>query len=386
MSAGKKVVIVTNIPTPYRIPLFNEIEKQLAERGSGLFVVFGAAGYGRRSWEVDLADAAFEHVVLRSGSIPYSDPERSSFTYPGLSGIIRKIDPPVVVVNGFSPAAVKLWLGSLAGGRAYVIWSGATGRDGRGGGSGVRRLARRLLVARASGYVAYGSAATDYLCSLGASRARISVGINTVDTAFYRKGADRRRGAGSADGGVRRLLTVGNLTKGKRIDVLLAMMRELLEVRGDVRLDVVGDGPERGALEKQARDLGIAESVSFTGFRRKEEVAEHYARADCFLFPSGYDIWGLVLVEAMASGLPCISSVDAGATRDLIDDGRTGYAVDFSGTGEALAKLRLLLDDAVLAERMGRAAGDFIRREVTLEKSAAGFVRAVADAQASGKG
>jgi glycosyltransferase involved in cell wall biosynthesis len=336
---------------------------------------------------VDMAEAGFEHVVLKSGSIPYSDPEKSSFTYPGLAGIIRKVDPTVVVTNAFSPATVKLWLRSFAGGIPYVIWSGATGRGDRGG-LGARRLLRRLLVARASGFVAYGSAAGDYLRSLGAARERIHVGINTVDTDFYREETDRLRGNGASreEGGVRRLLTVGHLTKGKRIDVLLAVMRGILNERDGVRLDIVGDGPERGELERKARELGVAESVTFTGFRQKEEVAEYYARADCFLFPSGYDIWGLVLVEAMAAGVPCVSSVDAGATRDLIEDGRTGFAVDFSGPGEATERVRRLLDDAGLAKSIGQAAREFIRDEVTLEKSAAGFVRAAEGALAPGQG
>ena len=70
-------------------------------------------------------------------------------------------------------------------------------------------------------------------------------------------------------------------------------------------------------------------------------IAERYEAAHAFLFPTGRDIWGLVLVEAMAAARACVASVHAGATRDLIADGATGYAVDFEKT-DLVAYLRTL--------------------------------------------
>ena len=88
-------------------------------------------------------------------------------------------------------------------------------------------------------------------------------------------------------------------------------------------------------------------------------------------------IWGLVLVEAMAAGVPCVSSVDAGATCDLIEDGVTGVAVDFGDMEGAAEKLRWLLDHPADCERMGQLARKFIEEQVTLKKSAEGFVIAI---------
>jgi glycosyltransferase involved in cell wall biosynthesis len=101
-----------------------------------------------------------------------------------------------------------------------------------------------------------------------------------------------------------------------------------------------------------------------------------YEAAHGFLFPTASDIWGLVLVEAMASGKACVASVHAGATRDLIADGVTGYAVDFERREAVAGRL------AALRERvpeLGRAARARVQAEFTLAKSGEGWRELVAE-------
>ena len=77
-----RILLITNIPTPYRIPLFNELKEQLERKGLELKVVFGALGYSRRKWAVDMSQCKFEYEVLPSKNLYFSDSEKSSFTYP----------------------------------------------------------------------------------------------------------------------------------------------------------------------------------------------------------------------------------------------------------------------------------------------------------------
>jgi glycosyltransferase involved in cell wall biosynthesis len=374
-----RVLLVTNIPTPYRIPLFNELYAQLAARGIAFKVVFAALGYPRRKWQVDMTQCRFPWETLANRRLPSRNPESAVFLYSGLGRVLRAEPRAVVIVSGFSLATTRLWFRSLFRRTRYLIWSGAIERPGRPD-SWFQQLRRRWLVARAAAGVAYGSLARDYLVSLGASAARVFIGINTVDTDFFRETAERLRPGRPAAPAPAVLLYVGELSSRKRVDLLLRAAAKLAPTRGDFVLRLVGTGPEEQRLRTQAVELGIADRVEFLGFRQKPEIAQCLATADAFLFPTGFDIWGLVLVEAMAAGLVCLSSLRAGATADLIRDGETGFALDFEDAGAVSDRLAWVLDHREAACGIGRAAQNWIREQASISHAAAGFVAGVSAA------
>ncbi len=379
----KTVVVVTNIPTPYRIPLFNEVARRLHARGYALHVVFGAWGYKRRQWKIDPGTFEFGYHVLGGSGFYLGRNESITLTYSGLIKYILATKPFLTIVSGFSIASLKLLLCSFVSSARYCIWSG--GIAGRGASLGFfRTLQRRLLVRRASNFIVYGSRAAQYLVMLGAKSDRIFTAINTVDVEFF-KSVGNRDQMEPVKKGKRVILYVGNLTRGKRIDLVLHALRRFRNQRDDFVFHVVGDGAERQTLEKIVRDFELGDVVEFVGYLQKQEVAERLAGATCFVFPSEYDIWGLVLVEAMAAGVPCIASMKSGATADLIDDGRTGYAVDFEDTARVAHRIGQLLDNPEEAHRMGGAGRDFVSSQANLSVSADGFAAAVEHFAAAGR-
>lgn len=371
-----KIILIINIPTPYRIPLFNELNSKLQIKGLKLKVIFGAMGYSRRKWAVDMSECKFEYEVLSSKNIRSSDPEKVSFTYLGLSRVIRKENPSVVVTAGFSIATMKLWLHSWFKRTGYIIWSGAIRRKDKSD-SFVRRLQRKILIRRAVGFIAYGTRAKEYLVSLGAQRDKVEIGINTVDTEFYRGEYRRLRENLIPSDSQKHLLYVGHLCPRKNVLRVLRVINHLAKLRSDVILDIVGDGEDRTRLEKYVIDNQMTDFVKFHGFKQKADVALFLAQSDCFLFQTDFDIWGLVLVEAMSAGLPCIASIHAGATNDLIKEGVTGFAMDFSETEEVVDKVNWILENPELSKAIGQNASRFIAENVSIEKSAEGFVRAI---------
>lgn len=383
-SKTRKVLLVTNIPTPYRIPLFNELADQLGSRGLSLKVVFGALGYERRKWAIDMNDCRFDYEVLPSAVFRSKGSESVSFTYRGLNGLVRREKPAVTIITGFSLGTVKLWLRNLVVRTPYIIWSGAIESEARPT-SGLRRIQRRLLIRGAAGFVAYGSRAKRYFESLGAPADKISIAINTVDTTYYRNSGGGH-GLQPRSGQPCSLLCLGDLIVRKRIDLALRAVKQLSDVRRDFQLRLVGDGPERERLESLVENLEIGDLVRFDGFKQKDEVAGILGSTDCLLFPSDYDIWGLVLVEAMAAGVPCIASVRAGATEDLIRDGATGFAVDFNDTQAVADKIEWLLDNPEDSAKIGHAAQAFIQRNASLQVSAAGIADAAMRIGASARG
>ena len=127
------------------------------------------------------------------------------------------------------------------------------------------------------------------------------------------------------------LLYIGRLGPEKRIDVLLKSVAELRHTglpgkAMDFKLALVGDGQCRAELEELTAFLGLQDRVKFVGGVPHNDVGEWYAAADVFTMPSPAETQGLVLVEAMSAGLPCIT-VDQGGPRELVLQGETGLRV-----------------------------------------------------------
>jgi glycosyltransferase involved in cell wall biosynthesis len=148
----------------------------------------------------------------------------------------------------------------------------------------------------------------------------VRVVSSPVDTGLFRPLHQRERS-------VTRLLSVGNLVEVKGHRYLLDAMKTLLD-RDDhnITLDIVGDGPLRGRLEEQARDLEIEPSVTFSGRLERQDVATKMREADVFVLPSLWETQGCVLLEAMASGLPSVVT-RVGGTPEVVDDA-TGVLVE----------------------------------------------------------
>jgi glycosyltransferase involved in cell wall biosynthesis len=368
----KKIILITNIPTPYRIPLFNVLKDRMNSHDMELVVVFAASGYKRRLAKTDMQACRFRYHVL--GSKPFNpgrNNEKTVFFYSGLRRFLNKEKPYRIIVSGFSPATLKLWLYSFIYGFRYIIWSGSISRKGRND-SAFRILMRRLLTARSSAFVAYGSLAAEYLQELGAADDKIFIGINTVDTKLF--ASVQRKPAASP----RRLLYTGYLVPRKNVKQLIEVCALVLASGQDVAVDILGDGESREELEALVKQKGLTGRIIFHGFKQQHELHAFLSGAYAFLFQTGFDIWGLSLVEAMAAGLPCFSSVNAGATYDLINDGVTGFSIDFNETEKAADRIIWLLANEREAEQTGNNAKAFIAAKANLETSAEGFIKAIA--------
>lgn len=371
----KKIALITNIPTPYRTPLFNLLAAAMEQEGYRLHVVFAASTYGRRLHAVDPASFEFEHTFLDSGTVNRGDQEKTTFLYNGLSAVLNRLAPDAIIVSGFSPATVRVAMRRMTKGTPFIIWNGSVDADYRKAGFFKSQL-RKWLVSRASGFIAYGSAAKDYLVRIGAASGKVSIAVNTVDTTFFSEETERLRNRLPAEP-VHRLLSIGYLSPRKGTLQLIELMRILKSRRSDILLDIVGDGEERELLEQRVKEYGIQEHVRFHGFVPRERLPEHLAKASVFLFQTRFDIWGLVLNEAMAASLPVICSPNAGAARDLIINGETGYVRDFNDSEGIADLVEKILDDSAESRSMAAKAAEFISKNASLAVSVNGFMAAV---------
>jgi len=162
----------------------------------------------------------------------------------------------------------------------------------------------------------------------------------------------RKIGIARAGGGGARLLCIGRLEPRKGVDVLLRAFARLRAARPDASLTLLGDGDERAALEALARSLRIADAVVFLGAADEAEKRSQLAQADVLCAPARHgESFGLVLVEAMAAGVPVVSADNAGYRTVLTGAGAAGLAP--AGDAAALAdRLAAVLGDDALRARL----------------------------------
>ena len=178
-----------------------------------------------------------------------------------------------------------------------------------------------------------------------------------------------------AEGGPLELVTIARLVARKRLETLLEAVATLPDL--DLRLTLVGDGPERHELEARARELGLTARVRFTGY--VDDATKHalLCQADLFVLASAHEGFGIVYLEAMQHGLPVVATADGGQA-DFLVDGRTGRLVP-AGTVQHLADaIRNLARDPALraqiaAHNRGVAAEHSVR--ATAQRYAALFAR-----------
>jgi colanic acid/amylovoran biosynthesis glycosyltransferase len=203
-----------------------------------------------------------------------------------------------------------------------------------------------------------------------------------VDPAVFRVRTQEGAGRTSFD-----VLCVGRLVPAKGQHVLVAAIDELVREGRDVRLRLVGDGPDRASLEDDVQRRGLERRVEFTGALDADRVRELYGSASAFALASFAEGIPVVLMEAMASGLPCVTTRITGIP-ELIRDGVDGILVPPSDAAALAAALRRLIDDPACRMGLGLAGRSRILEAWNLERNTARLAdvfrrRAAGDALAS---
>jgi glycosyltransferase involved in cell wall biosynthesis len=145
------------------------------------------------------------------------------------------------------------------------------------------------------------------------------------------------RGGGGA-------VVVARLTAQKRVHLAIDSVASLIASGHNLPLTIVGDGPERAALEQHARKLGIGEFVRFTGNVDSAAVPDYLARADVMIFPSRDEGFGLAAAEALMAGVPVVACWDGGGVLDIVPESGAGRLTIPSAAAVSEALLSILQD------------------------------------------
>lgn len=234
----------------------------------------------------------------------------------------------------------------------------------------LRRSRYALLLHHASLVVGVSRQVIEPFIADGLAASRTKVIYNGIDFARLRPktGADACRPLGIPDGATV-ISAIGALVELKGQDVLIQALGRLGRGR-DIRLLIVGDGPEQPRLERLARELGVRAQVYFFGYC--EDIGAIYAASDIFAHASHRDSFGLVLAEAGHFGLPVVAT-SVGGIPEVVEDGVTGLLVP-PGDPEALAAaLDRVIDDRDYRDRLGHAGKQRVETLFSVERMVENF-------------
>lgn len=244
---------------------------------------------------------------------------------------LESIQPSVVLVPGYYTApglAAALW-SKWRGRRSVLMTESTRGDHERTGWK--ETLKSWMLRALFDWAVAGGSAHVRYLEALEFPSDRIARNYDVVDNQFFAHGTDEMRTRGRLEEwGLpeKYFLFVGRLAEEKNVAGLIEEFAAYRKNGGTWSLAIAGDGPLRGPLEAVAASHGLSAAVFFAGHQTSASLIPYYAFASCFVLASSREPWGLVVNEAMASGLPVIVSNRCGCAEDLVQPGVNGFVFD----------------------------------------------------------
>ncbi|MBQ6719160.1 MAG: glycosyltransferase family 4 protein [Oscillospiraceae bacterium] len=347
----KKALFLTNYPSPYRVAFFDMLGQELdttvlyADR-------IEKKTHRSADWFVSSQETCHS-VQLKKRMASFGGRD---FCIDVLNWL--KKDWDAIVLCGYSSPTVILAMIYLRLMR-IPFWMEVDGGLIRQD-TPLRYRIKRLLVSSAAAYLSSGKATTDYLVHYGAKREQVweypftslcEKDLLPQPVSREEKQALRQK-LNLQDGKI--ILSIGQFIHRKGFDVLLKAADKLQD---GADIYIVGGEPTEEYLQL-CKDLSLT-NVHFLGFMKKEKLIEYYKAADLFVLPTREDIWGLVINEAMAFGLPVVTTDRCVAGLELVEEGVTGYIVPV-GDENALA---CKMNEALCADlnKMGAAALEKVR-------------------------
>ena len=354
----KRVLFLTNYPSPYRVHFFDELGKYM-----DVTVLYSDRvediKHRNAQW-FEEGDHGFQAIRLT----PKFRVGRRYLCFDVLPWLKKKYD--AIVVCGYSsPTAVlaMAWLRLRRIPFYMEVDGGLIRQDSR-----LKHFVKKSLVCLANRWLSTGVHTTRYLVHYGAKEEQVT---HYPFSSLYEKDileevlTPEEKEAFRMVLGIpekHMILAIGQFIHRKGFDVLLHAAKEL---DPDTGIYIVG-GETTDEYRKLREELGLT-NVHFLSFQKKERLALLYKAADLFVLPTREDIWGLVINEALAYGLPTITTDRCVAGLELIEDGVNGYVVPVGDVDALAEKIKAVL--ASDREAMGKAALEKVR-PYTLENMA----------------
>lgn len=362
MRNKKKIAMVTNIPSPYRVDLFYYMQTHIEEYE--FYIIYTSGNEDNRQWSLD-RNKLLNSTVLKSKIIKIKGQEDERYIHlpNSIKSCLKDIMPNIVIASEYNLAALQCLVWCKTHQKKFIHLTDGTLYSERNIGK-IQKLTRKIIIGNADAFVASSSKAKEKLIWWGAPDNKIFVSFLTIDVDVYKKVRK--------DSEAGRILYVGRMTKQKGVDLLI---NAVAEINGEFNLRIVGSGSEEEirTLKRLAAEKEISDKITWCGFKEGQELLDEYRKAELFILPSRGDCFGMVLVEAFCAKLPIVVSKYADGAYDIVRDGVNGCIVDPFDT-EAFGKV---ISKVLRDEEMKRRAeeGDF--EKFTFGNVMEGYLKAI---------
>lgn len=354
---GMKIVLVTNIPAPYRIPVYNLVAREL---GDDFHVVFCARIEHNRQWDLGLFE--FKHTFLNENF--YLTDGAAVHSNLDVVGVLHRYHPQVVITTGFGPTHLYSWGYALATGSKHIPMTDAWLYSEMHLGIS-HRVVRRMVYRTSSAFLGASQKSLQLYKSYGVAGSGLFQSCLCIDNKrFFSSAVNTDRPYD--------LMYAGQIIEGKIPSLFTDVVRIVKQTRGMVRVLVIGDGVLRHTFLESLADAGA--DYEYAGFVSQAELPRHYSRAKLLLFTTARDAWGIVANEALASGTPVFTTPYAGVAHELVVDGWNGFVLEPDPQLWGEKVVAVLEDPGMLVEMRANAVRSV--NEYTFEKAASGIVAA----------
>ena len=284
---------------------------------------------------------------------------------------LDQINPDVLCVSGwglpFSLAAIN-W--AIVKGVPIVMLSESNEFDEAR--SIIKEYLKRSIVSFCSAGLAGGAPQAEYLIKLGIPRERVFQGYDVVDNSYFSQAAEGSRGLSR---GISKNYFLACARFGRKKNLsglvrayalyrsgLIASLDDQISTAPppDFDLIIAGDGEERPLIENTIQECGVSNHVHLVGAKGYEELPFYYANAGAFIHASTTEQWGLVVNEAMASGLPVLVSNRCGCAKDLVKDGGNGWTFDPADEVRMAELMKIVVENEDQRLRLGEKSKEII--------------------------
>jgi glycosyltransferase involved in cell wall biosynthesis len=370
------LVVLTNIPTPYRTAFFDALAEEAARAGRRFHVLYCAKTEPSRHWPYDASKMKHAHTVLR-GFHP-SLAGIHAHLNPGVLAELNLLKPDTLIIAGAwnTPTMLVAGLNIYSPHPRRYFWSEGHA-DAALHKGGLIAWLRRRMYRTFDGFAVPNAKSSEWaLVQAGGPRPIVTL-PNAIDAKFFARPsagvhADSRRALG-LEGEGRVLVQVSALTQRKGVVELAEKFLALSEAeRRGARLLFVGDGDRRAALESLAAKSGDA--IRVLGQLPPEEVRRVLWAADAFVLNTRLDPNPLSAIEAAAAGLPIVMSAAAGNIREVVEAPNAGFVIrDPADPSEALRSVLSASDTELSA--MGERAAQIARTQFDAVAVARSLIR-----------
>ena len=314
----------------------------LSEEGIELVALETASKTQAYEWQQDTTPRPYRRMTVFEGE--NYDSILSERMHVGITTALDSIQPDGVLIHSYSTPDARAALQWCRVNRKIAICM-AESRRADASRNWAREKFKAQLVSQFDSALASGRASADYIEELGVPRDKIFIGYSVVDNDYFARKADAVRAKRTHANDLPGLndetpffLASARFMPRKDLDILLkAYSSYRSSANNPWRLVLIGDGELRDELESIIVHEEI-EEVSLPGWRHLDELPVYYGYASAFVHTAQTDQWGLVVNEALASGLPVIVSTGTGAAAELIEEGVNGFTFPVGAT-EVLAQL-----------------------------------------------